>query len=488
MEKILLGIGLEEAEIQLKEIILRNNPENVVCDDAIIDKRTEHILEKIKNNNPTVVILRETLKGNDDIMQTIYYIKKYFDVRIIFIAKNRKPGDKLLATLVGYSIYDIIAGSIIEIEDIAKLVEKKNTFKDVSHLVPKPKDDNYDELLFESEETSKEEDKDDKEEEETRIRNPFGIIKRDKLNKVKEKVIDEEVEDDGLDIDNIFKNAKPTKPKKLFGKDIEEYKDSLLNEDDEEIKDNDNIEEGSNIENYNKIKKSPKTKRSMFKKKNNKIEKIIEKEELRAIIKEDSSNLNKQLKKFEEEVILDKEEPNEDLEENDCREKKEEIRNLDKELKIIRKLKKQREKERKKREKEELAIAERQKKLEEAEKLEQEKKEKEKEEFEKKMRERDLDIKEAYAKRSGIVINGSLLGTIWNKGKRFFIAISVSLVVSLILNLIMAYINGRNPYTAFLEYSNFVINLLKIAVTFLKKLFVVIGDLAKEIYIKIENS
>lgn len=486
MEKILIGLGMEDAEKLLSEAIKRNNPNNIVCNDVIIHKGREHILDKIKNNNPTVVILRESLKGNDDILQTIYLIRKHFNVRIIFIAKNRKPGDKLLATLVGYSVYDILMGSSIPIEGIAKLVGKPNTLQDVYHLLPKPSDDDYDELLFETEDNKQEK---ELEEEEIRIRNPFGIIKRDKSNKVEEKVIDGETEEDNLDIEDIFKNAKPTKtkkePKKLFGKDIEEYKDILINEDDEEIKNYDKIEEDSNIE-----KKSHKVKKSIFNKKKNREEKIIEKEkeELKAIIKEGSSNLDEQLKRFEEEMILDKEKLNKELEENHSDEKREEMRNLDKELKIIRKLKKQREKERKKREKEELAIIERQRKLEEEEKLDQQKKEKEAVDFERKIRERELDIKEEYAKRSGAVINGSITSTIWNKSKRFFIFMSVLLVGGLILNLIVNKAKGVDPTTTTIEYVFFIINLVKIISSFLKQVFIAIVDISKEIYFKINNS
>ncbi|WFA09579.1 hypothetical protein [Tissierella sp. Yu-01] len=479
MEKILIGLGMEDAEKLLKEAIKRNNPDHIVCDDLITHKGREHILDKIKNNNPTVVILRESLKGNDDILQTIYLIKKHFNVRIIFIAKNRKPGDKLLATLVGYSVYDILMGTSIPIEGIARLVDQTNTFQDVYHLIPKPEDDDYDELIFEDEE--KEIDDYD-EEKSSRIRNPFGIIKRDKPNKTEEKVIDEEVEDDNLDIENIFKNAKPTKPKKLFGKDIEEYKDILLNEDDEEIKDYDNIEEGSDVENYDNIKKSPKTKRSMFKNKNEK-----ENEELRAIIKEGSTSLDKQLRKFEEEMSIEEEKLNKEitLEDENGQER---LKKLQEELKKVKKLNKEREKERRKREKEELAIAERQKKLEEEEKLEKQKKEKEAVDFERKIRERELDIKEEYAKRSGIVINGSILSTIWNKGKRLFIFLSVLLVGSLLLNLLMAYMQGRDLYTAFIQYSDFVINLFKIIITYLEKLFKELENVIKMLYIKIKNS
>ncbi|MDU5080531.1 hypothetical protein [uncultured Tissierella sp.] len=496
MEKVLLGIGMEDAEELLKDAIKRNNPNHIVCDDVIIHKGREHILDKIKNNNPTVVILRESLKGNDDILQTIYLIKKHFDTRIIFIAKNRKPGDKLLATLVGYSVFDILMGTNILIEEIAKLVDKQSTIKDVIHLLPRLKDDNYDELLFESEEDKEKENQEEFEQQENnKIRNPFGIIKRDKSKDVEEKVIDVEIEDDNLDIEDIFKNAKPTKPKKIFGKDIEEYKDSLLNEDNEEIKDYDNVE------------KTSKTKKIIFKKKYDK-----EKEELKNIIDEGNENLDEQLKQLEEELNIRKDKLDKEMDLED-KSKQEELKrlqeefakveNLNKErdrqrkedLKIIKKQEKvrkriqlQEEKKKRKEEKYELKMKEREERLKKEEELKEEREKKEKEDYERKIKERELDIKEEYVKRSGVVINGSNLSTFWNISKRLLIAISVSLVVSLTLNLIMAYINGRNPYTAFLKYSNFVINLLKIVVTFLKKLFVVIGDLAKEIYIKIKNS
>ncbi|WP_353096118.1 hypothetical protein [Tissierella praeacuta] len=500
MEKVLLGIGMEDAEELLRKAIKTNNANHVVCDDVIIHKGREHILEKIKNNNPTVVILRETLKGNDDILQTIYLIKKHFNTRIIFIAKNRKPGDKLLATLVGYSVFDIIAGTSIHIEEIAKLVDKQNTIKDVIHLLPRLKDDDYDELLFESEEDKEKENQEEseqQEEKEVRVRNPFGIIKRDKPKETEEKVIDEAVEDENdLDIEDIFNNAKPTKPKKIFGKDIEEYKDSLSNEE-KNIKDYSNIEKTSkskktifkkkndkekeleedDIKNHTNIKKSPKIKRS-------KLKKMDKKDiDLTDIVKEGSSNLDKQLKKLEEELLIEEVKLNNDIDLGNS-DKQDELIKLQEELDKIKKLNKERERERK----EELKLKEQEEKIKREIELQKEKERQDDKKFERKIRERELDIEEKKTKHSGTVINGSVLSTIWNRSKRLFIAIAVSLFVSLLLNLLMAYINGKDLYTAFIEYSNFVINLLKIVATFLKRLFVGIGDLTKELYIKIKNS
>lgn len=501
MEKILLGIGMEDAEELLRKAIKTNNPDHVVCDDVIIHKGREHILEKIKNNNPTVVILRETLKGNDDILQTIYLIKKHFNTRIIFIAKNRKPGDKLLATLVGYSVFDIIAGTSIHIEEIAKLVDKQNTIKDVIHLLPRLKDDNYDELLFESEDDKEKENQEEPEkQEEPRTRNPFGIIKRDKPKETEEKVIDEAVEDENdLDIEDIFNNAKPTKikkePKKLFGKDIKEYKDSLSNEDNEEIKNYDNIEETS------------KTKKTIFKNKNDK-----EKEELKNIIDEGNISLDEQLKQLEEELNIKKDKIDKEIELGDkskyeelkrLQEELAKVENLNKErdrqrkedLKIIKKEEKIREKiqlheEKKKREEEEyeLEMKEREERLKKEEELKKEREKKEKEEFERKVRERELDIKEEYAKKSGTIVNGSLFNTISKRGIRYFVIISALLVGSLLLNLIVAKARGVDSTTASIEYLLFIINLVKIIFSFLKQVFIVIGDIFKELYIKIKNS
>lgn len=118
----------------------------------------EGILRAVAQKLPDIVVTRETLNGTENIMSIVYSIRaNYPDVRIIFIAGNREPGDELLATLVNYGVYDILYGSNIPAQKIVSLIRKPNTYSDVKHLQPVPLlDEERNRVLFEAPEAKKE--------------------------------------------------------------------------------------------------------------------------------------------------------------------------------------------------------------------------------------------------------------------------------------------------------------------------------------------
>lgn len=144
MKKILLAVGHKQLEDYLK-LQLENEYEFI---GTVVYK--EGILNAVKQKNPDIVIVRETLPGNSNIMSIIYEIRANFqNVRIIFLAGNREPGDELLATLVSYGIYDILYGENIPAQQIISLVKKGNLYKDVKHLQPVPLlDEKRNKMLF----------------------------------------------------------------------------------------------------------------------------------------------------------------------------------------------------------------------------------------------------------------------------------------------------------------------------------------------------
>lgn len=132
MEKIFLAIG----HMQVEEYLQKNlrSEFNFVGETVY----REGILKGISQYNPDILVMRETLEGSSNIMDIIYSIRSsYPEIRIIFIAGKRQTGDALLATLVNYSIYDILTGETINVKDIINLVRKPNQFVDVMYLQPK---------------------------------------------------------------------------------------------------------------------------------------------------------------------------------------------------------------------------------------------------------------------------------------------------------------------------------------------------------------
>lgn len=117
----------------------------------------EGILRAVGQKSPDIVVIRETLNGSENIMSIVYSIRaNYPDVRIIFLAGDREPGDELLAALVNYGVYDILNGSNIPAQRIVSLIRRGNSYNDVKHFQPVPLlDEERNKMLFEAPEGKK---------------------------------------------------------------------------------------------------------------------------------------------------------------------------------------------------------------------------------------------------------------------------------------------------------------------------------------------
>lgn len=132
MEKVLLAVGHRQVEDYINA---KAKGEYTIVGTTVY---RGGVLKAIKENKPDVIVLFESLKGNENISDIIYEIRaNYKNVRIIFGSNKREPGDVLLATIVGYGIYDILYGEKINANEIIRLIKEKNEFTDVFHLRPK---------------------------------------------------------------------------------------------------------------------------------------------------------------------------------------------------------------------------------------------------------------------------------------------------------------------------------------------------------------
>lgn len=131
------------AENAFKTKIAQLNPdyEVVAC---VVHK--DSVLDYIENNGVDVLVLIEGLNGNvDDFKFAIDLKIRYSDLRIVFIAGARGPGDKNLAKLVSYQIYDILAGNRVSINDMVNRTIRPATWKEASIYLPNGGNDIFDE-------------------------------------------------------------------------------------------------------------------------------------------------------------------------------------------------------------------------------------------------------------------------------------------------------------------------------------------------------
>lgn len=109
---------------------------------------TEMVLTIVRNEMPDILILQEQLPEESNVgrKMTIGLLLRKVRVhfsgcRIILIAGDRKPGDKLLKAAVSAGIYDIVYGSTIQVREVLDMVRKPRDYAYASSLLGLPDED-----------------------------------------------------------------------------------------------------------------------------------------------------------------------------------------------------------------------------------------------------------------------------------------------------------------------------------------------------------
>lgn len=132
IKKVFLAIGMKGMEEFLKKQLANDYK---FVGEAIY---REAIISNALQTNPDIIILRETLSGSKSILDIVYEVRLQLpDTRVIFLASDRKPGDSLLAELVGNGVYDIMTGNRLSVPDLINIIQEPNKFSDVAMYRPK---------------------------------------------------------------------------------------------------------------------------------------------------------------------------------------------------------------------------------------------------------------------------------------------------------------------------------------------------------------
>ena len=136
MKRILFAINNKSAEQKLAKLIKENdqNEQYQVVGTLVSN---ESITEFLRNKTTDILVYVEGLSGKEDGFDYILRLHRtHPHIRIVFIAGQRSVGDKKLATLVAFHIYDIIAGSKILMPDVANRIINPAKFEDVVMYLP----------------------------------------------------------------------------------------------------------------------------------------------------------------------------------------------------------------------------------------------------------------------------------------------------------------------------------------------------------------
>lgn len=133
MEKILLAVGNREMEEYLKKTLV--NEAQFVGETVY----REGVMRAIGQTGPSLVILKDALKGTIDMIKLIYDIRSnYPDVRILFIGVEREGKDDFYGNLVNYGVYDLVVGGRVNISEIISKIRVPSKHNDVKHYQPAP--------------------------------------------------------------------------------------------------------------------------------------------------------------------------------------------------------------------------------------------------------------------------------------------------------------------------------------------------------------
>ena len=132
--KVLVAIDNQMAENALKDKLAKTDPDYAVVA-CVVHK--DSVVDYLESNSVDVLLIIEGLKGNqDDFVFAISLKVKYPNLRIVFVAGARAPGDANLAKLVSYQIFDIIAGNRVSIDNMVNRIVNPASWKDASIYLP----------------------------------------------------------------------------------------------------------------------------------------------------------------------------------------------------------------------------------------------------------------------------------------------------------------------------------------------------------------
>ena len=136
MKRILFAINNKSAEQKLSKLIKENGKdEQYQVVGTLVSN--ESITDFLSYKTTDILVYIEGLNGKEDGFDYILKLHRtHPHIRIVFIAGQRSIGDKKLATLVAFHIYDIVAGQRILMSDVADKILHPAQFEDVMIYLP----------------------------------------------------------------------------------------------------------------------------------------------------------------------------------------------------------------------------------------------------------------------------------------------------------------------------------------------------------------
>ena len=128
----LSNVGAEDAIIKVV-----NNKFSNIYEIAENVRSKEALITAINKEKFDVLILREDLTGNTDLIELFKQIRSdNNDLQIIFLMNNRENGDPFYIELFLFNIYDFVVLPNIKLDDIFDFLAKPRKFNEVIRFLP----------------------------------------------------------------------------------------------------------------------------------------------------------------------------------------------------------------------------------------------------------------------------------------------------------------------------------------------------------------
>lgn len=134
-KRVCLALGFVQAEDAISKIISEKYENKLEIVQNVRSK--ESLLDTVTKEKFEIIILREDLPGNIDLIEILKTIKSSAeDTQIIFFMNNRQNGDPFFIELFLFNIYDFVVLPNIRLDEVFGFIENPRSFKEIVRFLP----------------------------------------------------------------------------------------------------------------------------------------------------------------------------------------------------------------------------------------------------------------------------------------------------------------------------------------------------------------
>lgn len=130
--RVALALPLSHAVIA--EVIRERIPDAEILREMPYVNR--NVLEQFLKDRPEIVIVADDVSADEDLtLEQFIFRLRQGDIRVIFLAGDRKPGDPLLSDLVAMGVTDLVVGGQVSVETLIRMLHQPTPWSEASRYI-----------------------------------------------------------------------------------------------------------------------------------------------------------------------------------------------------------------------------------------------------------------------------------------------------------------------------------------------------------------